>query len=313
MLTSKQNAALTSEIEKLGMAIAAAEDWSKEYDKDPEGKAKLISQEAKLETGIRTWMRACADRVVTQYVNWPAYNHQLQVQARDNIKAFDYNYVFNDSAFDDEDSAFSAAVHDQILYGITIGGQSGEQIYNKPIGITQTSDFITAAARDRVAALVGKKVQKDGTVVDNPNSSMSVTDTTRAKIQQSIQTSYQLHENQDDATKRLSGTIKDYTRAGTIARTEMVNAYSTGLTSFAHESGATGKEWQDVGATDECADNSAEGIIALDDSFDSGDDQPPAHPNCRCGLRIVYSNEFDPSGDSSTDVTDDGGDDDLSS
>lgn len=287
-------AALTSELENLTMAIAAAEDWSKEYDKDPENKAKLIATEAKLETGIRTWMRAAADRVVNQYMNWPAYNHQLFLnkQAKDTIHAFDYGVVFNEDAFDSEDEAFAGGVHDQILLGITIGGQSGENIYNHPLGITQTSDFITAAARARVAELVGKKVNKDGTVVDNPNPKMSVTDTTRDQIQQSIQTSYQLHENQDAATKRLSAVVKDYPRAGVIARTEMVNAYSTGITTFAQQSGATGKEWQDVGATDECADNSADGPIALDDTFSSGDDQPPAHPNCRCGLRILYANEF---------------------
>jgi hypothetical protein len=294
------------------MAIAAAEDWSKEYDKDPTNKAKLISQEAKLESGIRGWMRAAADRVVNQYVSWPAYVHQLRIQGGDSIKAFDFTYVFNDTMWNEEDQLFSQAVHDQIQLGITIGGQSGEQIYNKPIGITQTSQFITDAARSRVAELVGKRVQKDGTVVDNPNSKMSVTDTTRAKIQQSIQTSYQLHENQDDATKRLTGVIKDYPRAGVIARTEMVNAYQTGLHTFGHESGATGKEWQDVGAEDQCADNSAQGPIPIDDTFDSGDDYPPAHPNCRCGDRLLYANEFDPNG-TATDTTGDEGGDDLSS
>lgn len=294
------------------MAIAAAEDWSKEYDKDPVAKAKLISQEAKLEGGIRSWMRDAADRVINKYVNWPAYVHQLRIQGGDSIKAFDFSYVFDDSQWDEEDQLFGQAVHDQIQLGITIGGQSGEQIYNKPIGITQTSQFITDAARQRVAQLVGKQVKKDGTVVDNPNSKMSVTDTTRAKIQQSIQTSYQLHEDQDAATKRLTGVIKDYPRAGVIARTEMVNAYQTGLHTFGKQSGATGKEWQDVGAEDQCADNSAQGVIPIDDTFDSGDDFPPAHPNCRCGDRLVYANEFDPNGDGGS-GTDDGGDDDLSS
>ena len=33
---------------------------------------------------------------------------------------------------------------------------------------------------------------------------------------------------------------------------------------------------------DDCEANEAAGLIDLDEAFPSGDDSPPAHPNCRC-------------------------------
>jgi hypothetical protein len=34
----------------------------------------------------------------------------------------------------------------------------------------------------------------------------------------------------------------------------------------------------------QCEENAAQGWIDADETFDSGDDEPPAHPNCECGL-----------------------------
>lgn len=43
------------------------------------------------------------------------------------------------------------------------------------------------------------------------------------------------------------------------------------------------KQW--VGGTcDICLENSGAGWIPIDDDFPSGDDEPPAHPNCMCEL-----------------------------
>ena len=45
------------------------------------------------------------------------------------------------------------------------------------------------------------------------------------------------------------------------------------------------KEWfvsGDEGVCDECENNDAEGEIAFEDDFSSGDDIEPAHPGCRC-------------------------------
>ena len=51
----------------------------------------------------------------------------------------------------------------------------------------------------------------------------------------------------------------------------------------AADSGATEKSW--VGGTCEaCQENADAGWIDMDDTFPSGDDEPPAHPNCDCDI-----------------------------
>jgi len=51
----------------------------------------------------------------------------------------------------------------------------------------------------------------------------------------------------------------------------------------AADEGATEKSW--VGGTCEtCIENADAGWIDMDDQFPSGDDEPPAHPNCNCEL-----------------------------
>jgi hypothetical protein len=61
------------------------------------------------------------------------------------------------------------------------------------------------------------------------------------------------------------------------------------------ESGVvSGKEWllgSEHDQDDECDDNVAAGVIALDDSFPSGDDEAPAHPNCVCDVLPVLAEE----------------------
>ena len=75
-------------------------------------------------------------------------------------------------------------------------------------------------------------------------------------------------------------------RASMIARTECARADCQGnLLAYKNSGLVSGKEWllgsEHVGE-DECNNNAAEGVIPLDQAFSSGDDAPPAHPNCVC-------------------------------
>lgn len=80
-------------------------------------------------------------------------------------------------------------------------------------------------------------------------------------------------------------------RAQMIARTELIRANNQGnLAAYKASGVAAGKEWataDDEACCAECDANEAQGAIPLDDDFDSGDDAPPAHPNCRCALLPV--------------------------
>ena len=74
-------------------------------------------------------------------------------------------------------------------------------------------------------------------------------------------------------------------RAETIARTETATAMGKASLQSYTSRGIEGKRWLTAGAEDGvCLDNADAGVIRVSDSFPSGDDAPPAHPNCRCTI-----------------------------
>jgi hypothetical protein len=82
-------------------------------------------------------------------------------------------------------------------------------------------------------------------------------------------------------------------RAHLVAVTETGNAYTVGTRAVADDLMAAGllmeKAWLDVGdrrVDADCEANAAAGWIPLNDTFPSGDDQPLAHPACRCSLML---------------------------
>ena len=77
-------------------------------------------------------------------------------------------------------------------------------------------------------------------------------------------------------------------RPMTIARTEMANANSEAALRTYERLGVEYKSWSRAGSSDFdcdiCQANEDAGIIPMEESFPSGDDRPPAHPNCECVL-----------------------------
>jgi SPP1 gp7 family putative phage head morphogenesis protein len=85
----------------------------------------------------------------------------------------------------------------------------------------------------------------------------------------------------DQITSRV---VTDASRAGTIAVTEMSRALNTATVDNYKEFGVEKVEWLaiDTGVCDICPANEAQGPIPIGQMFESGDTEPPAHPNCRC-------------------------------
>ncbi len=76
-------------------------------------------------------------------------------------------------------------------------------------------------------------------------------------------------------------------RSELIARTETANALSQASLDTMEDMGIDGKEWITAGddrVSDECSGNEAEGVIPVGQTFSSGADAPPEHPDCRCTL-----------------------------
>jgi SPP1 gp7 family putative phage head morphogenesis protein len=85
----------------------------------------------------------------------------------------------------------------------------------------------------------------------------------------------------DQITSRV---VTDASRAGTIAVTEMSRALNTATVDNYKQFGVEKVEWLaiDTGVCDICPANEAQGPIPIGQMFESGDTEPPAHPNCRC-------------------------------
>lgn len=273
-------------IERLDCLLIAAERWGGGYNKDHRTHVRIIRVEALLAKQIRGLFKDFA-RQVGNYVQIRSVPEQV-------IADVTVEVIINDQFFNELDNTFMRVVFDTIATATTVGALAGESIYNIPLGIQSTDKFIQELTTRQVAWLVGKKVTKDGSVIDNPNAVYRISNKTRNDINAAIKTSIAVGETKGDLIDRLARTVANPRRAAAIAQTESVNAYGNGLLGFGKESGATGKEWQDVGAEDVCAENSAQGIIPLNGVFVSGDQNPAAHVGCRCGLRIVYSNEYQP-------------------
>lgn len=78
-------------------------------------------------------------------------------------------------------------------------------------------------------------------------------------------------------------------RKKTIAATEQRMATSAKNKAIAESRGQQWKRWLTVGdnrVSDMDQANEREGWIPIDQEFDSGHQQPPSHPNCRC--TVVY-------------------------
>lgn len=83
-------------------------------------------------------------------------------------------------------------------------------------------------------------------------------------------------------------------RRETIARTESAKAVSEGDFLEAERVGAKWKIWQTTGdgrVSDECQANEAAGPIGLKDTFPGGVTTVPQHPNCRCSVMFLSSDQ----------------------
>jgi hypothetical protein len=279
------------EIYRLGIIVKASESWAKGYRKDPKSHTQIIKNEVRFERKLRDFFFAAA-KSLPSHIKWSVYDRLVaEVKASKVNAAIDVETIVTGDFLNGLDDDFMTVAFDYISTGTAIGAQSGERIYNIKLGLTSTSEIIQNLTTERIAWLVGKRVDKSGNVVDNPNAEYRISDKTREQIASSIQESIGLGETRKEATARLVEIVGDPSRAETIAQTESVNAFGSGLHNFGKESGATGKEWQDVGATDECKDNADAGVIPLDDPFPSGDMHPAAHTGCRCYERLDYSKE----------------------
>ncbi|HEY0108969.1 MAG TPA: hypothetical protein VGB67_05020, partial [Fibrella sp.] len=258
--------AIEDELFKSDVAILAAEDWAPQYSKDPKTHAALLRLEASMMRVLRRYFKNISDDAPS-FINKPAYIYALEEVKSAEVKAadnFSVQAIVENADLGSYDGTFIKVMFEEIAVGVFTGAKSGESIYSKYRGIEKTDAFIQRYAMERAAYLVGKRLGKDGVVVDNPKAEYRVTDKIRDDIRSSIKTSLSLRENHEEAVFRLKDVIKSPKRAELIAQTEAVNSFQGGILQFGKQTGAVGKESQALDSDDQCADYEAEGIVELD-------------------------------------------------
>lgn len=95
-----------------------------------------------------------------------------------------------------------------------------------------------------------------------------------------------LGQLRDQFAEYADGVDGKTSRAETVAVTEVSGAYHDGGAEAASDTdGTVLKSWDtEDDPCEDCQANSDQGEIPEDGTFDSGDDEPPAHPNCRCSV-----------------------------
>lgn len=265
------------DIESLSRVISASEPWADGYSDAPDQHAELIKAEAKLETKLRHYFRDLAKERVTNYISFYLYEQErVKVKANDTIKATDINVMVTETMESVETAILLSVIIDDIDVMIGIGSQAGEYIYSTPMGLNQYTESILKEARKHSITLA-----------------KGITETTRNKIRQQLESSIALGEDTPTLIKRLTDSklINDPKRAEMIARTESVNSYSKGLLQFGNQSGAESKTWQAVmGACRVCAPVDGE-TVPISELFMNGKQSPAGHPRCRCTMRLNYPYE----------------------
>lgn len=164
--------------------------------------------------------------------------------------------------------------------------------------VEQVSEMAVKVARNIGAELVGMRYNSDGELVEAARAEYRIDQSTRDMIRELIAGG--LEDNL--STDEIADSIQDATafsdeRAALIANTEVrrANSYAA-LEGYKAGADAAGlvvqKEWMITGgACVICEENADQGPIDLEEEFESGDDAPPAHPNCRCAIAPVVQDD----------------------
>ena len=138
-------------------------------------------------------------------------------------------------------------------------------------------------AGNRAAALLVNKPRGLSTLLDNRGVTIQgINRTTLDRIGTRLANA--LAQGLPPSEVDLSDFFDDSERALAIAQTEMSRAVATASRQLYEESGVELVEWIVADPCDLCQETADVSPIRIDDTFPSGDTEPPAHPNCVCDI-----------------------------
>lgn len=91
-----------------------------------------------------------------------------------------------------------------------------------------------------------------------------------------------------EIAKMIDVIIDDPQQALIIAQTESSRAMSIASRNTYEEAQVEQVEWLVAEGCEECQENADASPIGIDETFPSGDSEPPAHPNCMCALAPYF-------------------------
>lgn len=148
------------------------------------------------------------------------------------------------------------------------------------------NDEALSYGAQRSAEMVGMRRLADGRLIPNPDAKWQITESTRDMLRVDVTQALTEGWSNDILAAKLA---QNYgfsdARAMVIARTETIRASNAGALASYQAAGTEEKQWttaEDDKVSEDCAHNGDQGPIPIYDAFDSGDQAPPAHPNCRC-------------------------------
>ncbi len=144
----------------------------------------------------------------------------------------------------------------------------------------------TWKAGNKPAALLVRKPRGLSTLLDNRGVTIQgINRTTLDRIGTILARGLENGWTPSDIKEEIADTIDDDNdRALTIAQTEMSRAVTAASRQLYEESGVELVEWLVADPCDICQENADVSPIRIDDTFPSGDTEPPAHPICVCDL-----------------------------
>lgn len=159
----------------------------------------------------------------------------------------------------------------------------GQAMAQQDLGVTVGLDWATWQPGNAAAAAL---VDPQGRLADLLNGNKALIDqldaTTLDRIGTALASGLDQGLSPSDIASEINDVLNDPLRAMVIARTETSNALNQAAISDYKDAGIEQIEWQGADPCEEiCAPNDGE-IITLGDTFSSGDEYPPAHPNCIC-------------------------------
>ena len=188
-----------------------------------------------------------------------------------------------DDLYDDVDwSAAEEAMIDDLREAFIEAAKQESDVAGYVIDTDMVNDEAVAYAQERAAEAI-----------------TDIADTTREAIRDSVVEALEEGTSYQDFMAELVDSYQfSESRAEMIARTELATANVQGHVVIATEAGATGKVWllsndHDDSENCNCSDNADEGEIPFDEDWSSGDDWPPAHPNCMCDWAATYGKSDD--------------------